>query len=193
MRFEKVSYEQYLKDSAQDTYQDKNGNNYDLADMSESTGVRFLGKFFPLDCLEIEHIYEDIKLPARATKKSAGYDFFAPYSFSLAPGETIKVATGIRVILDDDKFLMCAPRSGHGFKSRLQLDNTIGIIDADYSESSNEGHIMVKLTNDSHYNTTVSVKKGDGLIQAMILPYFTVEDDDASRQRDGGFGSTDNQ
>lgn len=70
--------------------------------------------------------YDDVKLPVRATKNSAGYDFFAPFDFTLAAGESIKVPTGIRILLDDDKVLMIAPRSGLGFKYRLQLDNTLG-------------------------------------------------------------------
>lgn len=169
MRFEKVSRKQYEKDAAE--------NNFYHKEAPHSIPLR-------------ECPYEDIKLPVRATKKSAGYDFFAPCTFTLAPGDTIKLATGIRVRLDDDKFLMCAPRSGHGFKARIQLDNTIGIIDADYYESSNEGHIHVKLTNDSHTGKTITVKKGEGMMQAIILSYFKVDDDDSTQVRDGGFGST---
>lgn len=45
----------------------------------------------------IQEIYDNIKLPKRATKGSAGYDFFAPISLTLAPGKTIKIPTGIRV------------------------------------------------------------------------------------------------
>ena len=75
---------------------------------------------------EVIKEYEDIKIPSRGTKYSAGYDFYAPYDFTLAPGETIKIATGIRVILDSDKFLAIVPRSGLGFKYRLQLNNTVG-------------------------------------------------------------------
>ena len=84
-----------------------------------------------------ECAYEDIKLPARATRGSAGYDFYAPYDFTLAPGQWTKIPTGIRIVLDDDKFLLIAPRSGLGFKYRLQLDNTVGIIDSDYCRSDN--------------------------------------------------------
>ena len=126
---------------------------------------------------ELKEMYENLKLPKRATKQSAGYDFYAPYEFTLCPGETIKLATGIRVILDDDKFLMCVPRSGHGFKARVQLDNTVGIIDADYSDSDNEGHIHIKLTNDSRTDKSITVKAGEGMMQAIILSYFTVEDE----------------
>ncbi len=136
-------------------------------------------------------VYSDVKLPVRATKKSAGYDFFALYDFLLNPGQSIKMPTGIRIILPQDKFLMIAPRSGLGFKYRIQLDNTVGVIDADYSESDNEGHIWIKITNDSRENKTVCVKKGEAFAQGIILQYFVTDDDCADAKRNGGFGSTD--
>ena len=134
--------------------------------------------------------YEEIKLPTRGTQLSAGYDFFSPVNFTLAPGETIKIATGIRVRLDEDKFLALVPRSGLGFKYRLQLNNTIGIIDADYVNSDNEGHIFAKITNDSNEGKTLTLEKGQGFMQGIILNYFLTEDDKADGVRNGGFGST---
>ena len=98
---------------------------------------------------EIQMIYNEIKLPKRATSGSAGYDFYMPETFVIAPGETLKIPTGIRVQMEPEWVLKCYPRSGLGFKYRLQLNNTVGIIDRDYYYSDNEGHIFVKLTNDS--------------------------------------------
>lgn len=138
--------------------------------------------------------YDDIKLPKRATTKSAGYDIFAVTDIVLNPGETIKLPTGIRVLLDDDKFLAVFPRSGLGFKYRVQLDNTVGIIDADYYDSDNEGHIWLKLTNDSKNPANVMVvEKGTAICQGIILQYFKTEDDDTTEIRNGGFGSTTKQ
>ncbi|MDD7158595.1 MAG: deoxyuridine 5'-triphosphate nucleotidohydrolase [Firmicutes bacterium] len=137
--------------------------------------------------------YDDVKLPRRATKNSAGYDFFSPFDFSLTAGESVKVPTGIRVLLDDDKVLLIAPRSGLGFKFRLQLDNTLGVVDADYSGSDNEGHIFIKITNDSKENKTLSVKKGEAFAQGIIVQFFKTIDDDATAERNGGFGSTNNK
>ena len=86
--------------------------------------------------------YDEIKLPHRATKCSAGYDIYSTIGFELPPGESIKFPTGIKVALDENKFLIVVPRSSLGFKFRAQLDNTVGIIDADYyNNSNNEGHI----------------------------------------------------
>ncbi|MBQ7957908.1 MAG: deoxyuridine 5'-triphosphate nucleotidohydrolase [Clostridia bacterium] len=139
-----------------------------------------------------KEIYDNIKLPVRATQGSAGYDFFAPVDFELKPGETAKIPTGIRARIDDGWVLKIYPRSGLGFKFRLQLDNTVGIIDADYYNSDNEGHIFIKVTNCSYEEgKTVSVKAGNGFAQGIFLPFGITVDDDVTDTRNGGFGSTD--
>jgi dUTP pyrophosphatase len=166
-KFEKVSFEQYKADYI-DTFGEK----------SEE---------------EIRKIYDEIKLPKRATKGSAGYDFFAPVDIELKAGEGIKIPTGIRCSMEEGWVLKCYPRSGLGFKYRLQLNNTVGIIDSDYYFSKNEGHIMAKITNDSREGKSVEVKKGDGFIQGIFVEYGITFDDDADGIRDGGFGSTTRQ
>ena len=140
---------------------------------------------------DFKEVYEAIKLPIRATKGSAGYDFYAPKGFRLSPGESLKVPTGIRARIDDGWVLKIYPRSGLGFKFRLQLDNTVGIIDSDYYSSSNEGHIMIKITNNSLEGKTVEVEAGSAFAQGIFLEYGITEDDDVDGIRDGGFGSTD--
>ena len=140
--------------------------------------------------VDLHDEYNSIKLPQRATTGSAGYDFYSPFSFSLKPQETIKIPTGIKVILDSDKFLAIYPRSSLGFKYRLQLDNSVGIIDSDYVLSNNEGHIFIKITNDTKENKTLTVNKGEAFAQGIIQKYFTVEDDNTDGIRNGGFGST---
>ncbi len=140
--------------------------------------------------MDLFNEYNEIKLPKRATTGSAGYDFFAPFNFTLEVGQTIKIPTGIRVLLDNDKFLAIYPRSGLGFKYRVQLDNTIGIVDFDYAQSDNEGHIFIKITNDGRENKPVSIKRGEAFAQGIIQQYFLTEDDDTDGIRNGGFGST---
>lgn len=139
---------------------------------------------------EVRRVYEFIELPKRATKGSAVYDFFSPLSFKLKPGETIKIPTGIRVWMEDNWVLKCYPRSGLGFKYRLQLNNTVGIIDSDYYDSDNEGHIFVKLTNDSNEGKVVSIDAGMGMMQGIFVEYGITLDDEADAVRNGGFGST---
>lgn len=135
-------------------------------------------------------VYDEIKLPRRATTASAGYDFFSPYGFELLPGQSILIPTGIRMIAEPGVVGICAPRSGHGFKYRIQLDNTIGVIDADYWKSDNEGHIMAKLTNDGREGKALYVNTGDAFMQCILIPYLVTDDDNAVGIRNGGFGST---
>ena len=163
-KFEKVSFEQFKKD--------------------------YIDCFNEEDELKIKEIYDSIKLPKRATKGSAGYDFYSPVSFTLKPCETIKIPTGIRVKIDDGWFLANFPRSGLGFKYRLQLNNTVGIIDADYYNALNEGHIMIKVTNNSLENKTLELKKGDAFAQGIFMIYGITCDDETNEIRTGGFGST---
>ncbi len=139
---------------------------------------------------KILKIYEEIRMPERATVGSAGYDFYSPLDFVLEPGQTIKIPTGIRAKIEDGWVLMIFPRSGLGFKFRIQLNNTVGIIDSDYYGSDNEGHIFIKITNDSNEGKTLSLKKGDGFAQGVFLPYGVTSDDEAAALRNGGFGST---
>lgn len=160
-RFEKVSYEQFKKD-----WEDTFGNG---------------------DC---QDIYDNLILPKRGTKGSAGYDFFSPITFTLKPNETIKIPTGVRVYMEDGWVLKCYPRSGLGFKYRLQLNNTVGIIDSDYYNSSNEGHMFAKITNDTNEEKEVTISVGEGFMQGIFVEYGITFDDEVSEIRDGGFGST---
>lgn len=167
-KFEKVSLEQYVKDYI-DTF-----------------GIKDAGA----DIVKVAQIYNDIKLPKRATKGSAGYDFYAPFDITLEPGETIKVPTGIRAKMKPGWVLTGFPRSGLGFKFRLQLNNTVAIVDEDYYYSDNEGHIFLKITNDTNEGRTVRVSTGDGFAQGIFIPFGITEDDNTDGVRNGGFGST---
>lgn len=163
-KFHKVSFDQFCRDWM-DTFPDENPE-------------------------KLEELYRDIRLPRRATSGSAGYDFYAPMTFTLKPGETIKFPTGIRVEMEEGWVLKCYPRSGLGFKYRLQMNNTVGIIDSDYFYSDNEGHIFSKMTNDSNEGKTLCIEKGTGFMQAIFVEYGITWDDDATEVRNGGFGST---
>jgi dUTP pyrophosphatase len=163
-KFEKVSFDQFRKDWAK----------YDPA-AGEA---------------DVRKIYDALKLPQRATKGSAGYDFYAPVTITMEAGKERLIPTGIRVKISDGFVLVLVPRSSLGFKYRMQLDNTVGIIDADYYEADNEGHMMCKLINDSREGKTLVIEEGKGMVQGIFLPFGITEDDAADTQRTGGFGST---
>lgn len=128
------------------------------------------------------------RLPRRATKGSAGYDFFSPIRFQLEPGDGIRIPTGMRARIDSGWVLMLFPRSSLGFRYRLQLSNTVGIVDSDYFGAQNEGHIFIKLNNAG--DKPLLVGEGEAFAQGVFLPFGITVDDDAAGERTGGFGST---
>ena len=134
--------------------------------------------------------YEHIKLPHRATAGSAGYDFFAPVGFELPAGGSIKIPTGVRALIEEGWVMTLYPRSGLGFKYRFQLDNSVGVIDSDYARSDNEGHIFLRMTNDSREGKGLRVSAGTAFAQGIFLPFGITLDDDVQTVRNGGLGST---
>lgn len=139
----------------------------------------------------IKQMYADIQTPRRATRHSAGYDFASPFGFSLEPGESICIPTGFRTWMLTGWALMVVPRSSLGFKYRVQLDNTIGIIDRDYYYADNEGHIFIRLTNDSKTGKRIDVNKGDRIAQGIFIVYgLAYGGTEGDEDRHGGIGST---
>ena len=137
---------------------------------------------------ETKDFYDDVRLPERATKGSAGYDFFMPYDLVIKAGETKKILTGVRAKIEEGYVLLIFPRSSLGMKYKLSLDNTVGVIDSDYYNALNEGHIMLFMTN--HSNNDLCLKKGDRCAQGVFLKFGITVDDDIKTERTGGYGST---
>lgn len=168
MHFEKVSYEEWEK------------------------AWNKVGNWLKTDLtLDARQVYNSIKLPKQGTARSMGMDFFAPFGFSIYSGNSEIIPTGIRWVtnpIDDNVGLMIVPRSGLGFKYGVRLENTVGIIDADYCEADNEGHIMVKLHNPS--NNTINVEAGKGFVQGIVTDFYICEGAESDESRFGGFGST---
>ena len=135
--------------------------------------------------------YDELRLPHRGTAGSAGYDFYSPIDFTLEPGEFIKIPTGIRARIEEGWVLTLYPRSGQGFKYRLQMYNTVGVIDSDYFGADNEGHIHIKIINANEEGKTLTVHRGEAFAQGIFLPFGITVDDEATEKRTGGFGSTD--
>lgn len=162
-RFEKVSLEQYCKD--------RNGYEYDE------------------DCVGTKKEYDSIQLPIRKTKGSAGYDFIAPFDIIIPPYCTLKFVTGVKCKIKEGYVLELYPRSSLGFKHRLSLNNTVGIIDSDYyNNKDNEGHIQCKFYNPNDY--ILKIKKGEAYIQGIFKEFFLAEEEEVTTERVGGIGST---
>ena len=141
---------------------------------------------------EVRNIYNNIKIPQRSTKRSAGYDIQAPYNITVPLNQAKIIPTGLRCKIDDGWFLDLNPRSGQGFKYGITLANTRGIIDSDYYDADNQGHIMVKIVNGSCISKEdFNVEQGKAFCQGILSPHGIVYNDNAVGKRTGGFGSTD--
>ena len=170
-KFEKVSFNQWKNDM--------------LSGDFKETYSRF-----PESALK--QIYDSIKLPKRATTGSAGYDFFLPMPMLEIPtNSSVTIPTGIRCKMDEGWVLKAYARSGHGFKYGVHLANSCGIIDQDYYGANNEGHINIKLVNDSLLKKHIELVQGDAFCQGIFVPYGITVDDEVNAKTSGGFGSTD--
>lgn len=159
----------------------------------------------------VKKVYDNIKLPQRSTSGSMGYDFFIPFDLKLIKESSIVIPTGIKCMMLKDQGLIIAPRSGSGFKYRISIANTIGVIDSDYyNNQANEGHIMIKLVYDGFAFETIirtdsgeieyednaksnkqfiEFKTGEAFAQGFVLKYDTFGDE-VDTVRVGGLGST---
>ena len=148
---------------------------------------------FKHDCMGVfedfdESWYHDIILPKRASKGSAGYDFYCPMDVTIKKGEMLRIPLGIRVRMDEGYVLSVYPRSSMGFKYQMMLANTVGIIDSDYFLADNEGHIMTAIVNRGE--KTIEIKKGDRFVQGIFTAYYLAEENSEFERRTGGYGSS---
>lgn len=99
------------------------------------------------------------------------------------------VSTGMKCQLDKSQYLELSVRSSTPLKHWLILGNGVGIIDADYyNNPDNEGEIFFQLINLSPF--AIQLKRGDKIGQGIIHNYEVTDDDKATGERCGGFGST---
>ena len=174
MRFEKITLNQWRKDVLAEYYKEEGYTEWEQVPTEHQIGI--------------DSAWENIMLPARSSVGSAGYDFYNPFWNFLKSTNTTKILTGIRWISDNNCFVLSIyPRSGLGCKYGLKLQNTVGIIDSDYWQSDNEGHIMLVMG----VNSDLCVDEGKAIAQGIVTQFFLMEDDNACGVRNGGFGSSD--
>ena len=141
---------------------------------------------------DIMAAWNNIKIPERKTKYSAGYDICCPLDISIGPHSKIVVPTGIRAVFAPEEMeswhLQMYVRSSVGIKDEVMLSNNTGVIDPDYFQGLNEGDMMLALFNTG--DNLVQYKAGDRLCQAVFVLHGITIDDKATGQRIGGLGST---
>lgn len=132
---------------------------------------------------------EEVMMPIRATKHSAGYDFFCPIDLTIEAGKAEIFWTDVKAFMLDEEMLIGVVRGSVGNKRELMLANTVGIIDADYySNPDNDGNIGMKLRNLSDH--TVKVHRGERVVQCIFVPFLVADNCNTDRERTGGHGST---
>jgi len=143
-----------------------------------------------IDRVKIKQLAPGVKLPARATPGSAGYDIAAciEEDVVIAPGETQMIGAGFAIALPAGHVAYIYARSGLGITYGIVPANCVGVIDADY-----RGQVIVGLKNTS--GRPFTVRNGDRIAQMVISrvesPELVLSDElDETPRGGGGFGST---
>lgn len=132
------------------------------------------------------------KLPTRATKSSAGYDFYLKQNVRLKPNLTKLVYTDVKCDLADDEVLLIFPRSSVAIKNGVVLANGTGVIDADFfNNPTNDGNIAMPLLllDNGNNSKGIVLRAGMRIAQGVVVKYQT-DGAEVENQRSGGVGST---
>lgn len=140
--------------------------------------------------LKIKKLHPDAVVPQYQTAGAACFDLHATDNCVTLSDRTepAVLCTGLAFGIPAGHVMLVFSRSSHGFHHNTRLSNCVGVIDSDYI-----GEVMVKLTADD--GGWLSVRKGDRIAQAMIVPIPRVEFEVAqelttTERGTGGFGST---
>ncbi len=128
-------------------------------------------------------------IPYKGHRWDAGWDLKSQNeTFTLKPGDKVKVSTGVMFEIPPRNMGLVLPRSGLGSKFEVALANTAGVIDSEY-----RGEVFVNLV--VRGKESVEIKKGDRFCQLVVLPVnmdkLRIVDQLSDTGRgEGGFGST---
>jgi len=130
-----------------------------------------------------------VRKPTRGSIHSAGYDFYAYDDYEIEPKQSVLIQTGVKAYMPDDEYLDLRVRSSLGIKRQLMLATGASVIDSDYyNNEENEGEIMVVLYN--YGDETQTIAAGERIVQGIFTKYFLIDNDDTTKERTGGTGST---
>lgn len=139
--------------------------------------------------LNVKKLDKSAILPKYATSGAACFDLHALESQEIDQlGGVRQCKTGLAFEIPAGYVMLVYSRSGHGFKNRVSLVNSVGVIDSDY-----RGEVIIGLRNDSAIRFNINA--GDRIAQAMIIPVPLVHISEVSDLSEtdrgaGGFGST---
>lgn len=118
----------------------------------------------------IKKIDTSLSLP-RYEKNAAWCDLTCAQSTTIAAGEIKAVPAGIAIQVPQWHVLFIFPRSSTSSRKWLLLANSVGVVDPFYNGDDNE--IMLLFYNFTQ--ETVSIKKWDKLVQAILIKTEQIE------------------
>lgn len=126
-------------------------------------------------------------MPTKGSEYAGAFDLYMPEA-GTATGEAQLFKLGFAAAIPAGHVGLLFPRSGVGAKHGLELNNTCGVIDADY-----RGEWMAAIRTKS--GKEFSWDAGERLIQCVVVPVLSVklelaEDLDETKRGEGGFGSS---
>lgn len=135
--------------------------------------------------IDILKLHPDAIVPTYGTDGAACFDLYSVEDVNNVFGRAV-VDTGLAFQVPDEHALFIKPRSGLAFRQACHA--FAGTIDADF-----RGSVKVLLVHER--NSTITVKKGDRIAQAMILPvprvtFRVMEQLSITERGAGGYGST---
>ena len=145
--------------------------------------------------MNIEPLHPNFRIPTRATDLSGGFDLYMPEAGEAQaiwakdnPCKPNKIPLGFAAEVPAGYVAFLLPRSSTGAKYSLELENTVGVIDADYR---GEWFAFLNTKNGEGF----SWEAGDRVLQYLLVPVATPEltivDSVAKTARgEGGIGSS---
>lgn len=139
--------------------------------------------------MKIKPLVKDFIVPEYKRELSGGMDIYLQQDITLDVGADNVINLGFAAEVPEGHIAMLLPRSSAGMKG-IALRNTVGIIDADY-----RGEWIAHITLDSICDKPITYKRGERILQAVIVPFNKVEielSDTLSQtgRGDTGFGGT---
>lgn len=131
----------------------------------------------------------DAIIPVYASPGACAFDLSPIEDATIAPGEIVRLHTGLIICVPEGYTLLIAARSSLPHKYGLCVPQGFGIVDNDFCGSEDE--LLIQLLNFTQQPT--HVKKGDRLVQGMFVPFVKGQFhfvDTLEAPNRGGFGST---
>ena len=142
--------------------------------------------------VKIKKLNENAVIPSYAKEGDAGMDLVATSIISETPTQ-ITYGLGVALEIPNGFVGLVFPRSSIR-KTRLQLSNSVGVIDSGYRGELQATFNKIITTIENQRN---DYKVGDRVAQIMIIPHppiqlIEVDELPDSERGEGGFGSTGN-